>query len=210
MALLLFNTHQVLQSSWPLSAIYERWPITLNQEMNVLSLNCKHSNRKNRQSWGEIEEAAGFGMVHALTPLSARYCKIAHSGILKRENMQQGRRLWKKPLHSKVARDQQLGNVKCIQNIFVSYSMASVLLTCGSPSAPSLTGDPDNTKENPRNSWNPPHFVGGKISYQFLQDLLSPDIFLFILLDILSSNSREEKTQKLKGCVAVTPPRTAV
>lgn len=35
-------------------------------------------------------------------------------------------------------------------------------------------------------------------------------IFLFILLDILSSKSREgEKKTKLKASVAVTPPQTA-
>lgn len=65
----------------PFSLLFhERWPITLNKEMNVLSLNYKHTNRKNHQSLGEIEAIAGFGMVHALTPLSARYCRIAYSG----------------------------------------------------------------------------------------------------------------------------------
>lgn len=76
-----------------ISLFYERWPITLNKEMNVSSLNCKHIKKKNNQSWREIEAAAGFAIVYALTPLSDRYCKIAHSGVLKRENMQQERRL---------------------------------------------------------------------------------------------------------------------
>lgn len=47
---------------------YKRWPITL-KKMIILSLNCKHSNRKKHQPRGKIEAAAGFGMVHALTPL---------------------------------------------------------------------------------------------------------------------------------------------
>lgn len=38
--------------------------------------------------------------------------------------------------------------MKCIQNIVVSYSVASILLLCGSSSSASLTGDPEGIEEN--------------------------------------------------------------
>lgn len=39
---------------------HERWPITLDTEINVLSIDCKHINRKNHQSRGEIEHLLGL------------------------------------------------------------------------------------------------------------------------------------------------------
>lgn len=67
---------------------------------------------------------------------------------------------------------------KCIQNIFVYYSMASVHPSCRVvlPLLP-VTGDLDNVKENPRKLLKSPYFVGAERRKDLLPIFAEPALF---------------------------------